>query len=208
GLLSNWKSSRLQPVHDAEKLAPISVVEQDTLKQSAVEGPITGTALNNGSAQTFSPGQQSLRVSFTDAAGALAIAQTLSSGQQSLHQSGIGFSVGQISPHESGINQLPAMFSNVQTLQPPGSQPLAPTTGLAHTHNLFVSQPLQPMAGPTSSPTLQPFVPIAMPGQSQTNWQTMSFQGGPPPFVQAPPGQGKQSKGHKKKRSFPIWARV
>src|SRR5438128_5371590 len=50
-LLSNWKSSRLQLINDAEKSARISLVEQETLKQFAVEGPITGTAFNSGIAQ-------------------------------------------------------------------------------------------------------------------------------------------------------------
>ncbi|TMC80211.1 MAG: hypothetical protein E6J10_12595, partial [Chloroflexi bacterium] len=53
GLLSSWKSSELQRSNAVANPAPISIIEQETLKQPAVQGPITG----NG--QSFSRGQVS-----------------------------------------------------------------------------------------------------------------------------------------------------
>ena len=53
GLLSNWKSSELQRSNAVANPAPISIIEQETLKQPAVQGPITG----NG--QAFSWGEVS-----------------------------------------------------------------------------------------------------------------------------------------------------
>ena len=53
GLLSSWKSSELQRSNAVANPAPISIIEQETLKQPAVQGPITG----NG--QAFSWGQVS-----------------------------------------------------------------------------------------------------------------------------------------------------
>jgi LCP family protein required for cell wall assembly len=53
GLLSSWKSNELQRSTTIENLAPISIIEQETLKQPSVQGPITG----NG--QVFSWGQVS-----------------------------------------------------------------------------------------------------------------------------------------------------
>ena len=53
GLLSSWKSSELQRSNAVANPAPISIIEQETLKQPAVQGPITG----NG--QSFSWGQVS-----------------------------------------------------------------------------------------------------------------------------------------------------
>ena len=53
GLLSSWKSSELQHSNAVANPAPISIIEQETLKQPAVQGPITG----NG--QLFSWGQVS-----------------------------------------------------------------------------------------------------------------------------------------------------
>ncbi len=53
GLLSSWKSSELERSNAVAIPAPISIIEQETLKQPAVQGPITG----NG--QSFSWGQVS-----------------------------------------------------------------------------------------------------------------------------------------------------
>ena len=53
GLLSSWKASELQRSNAVGNPAPISIMEQETLKQPAVQGPITGNE------QTVSWGQVS-----------------------------------------------------------------------------------------------------------------------------------------------------
>ena len=53
GLLSSWKSGELQRSNGLGNSAPISIIEQETLKQPAVQGPITGKG------QAFSWGQVS-----------------------------------------------------------------------------------------------------------------------------------------------------
>ncbi len=74
---------------------------------------------------------------------------------------------------------------------------------------------IYPQAYPPGGPMLQP-----MPGQAQGTWQgpSMGYQGyqgyqgqgsaGGPPFVQGPPGKGVKNGRSKKKRRFPIWARI
>jgi LCP family protein required for cell wall assembly len=164
GLLSSWKPTQLQPSRPAGNAT--SMVDQETWKQPAVQGPVTGNAFNTGN--------------------------TFLAGQVSPHQSGIAqpFLAGQVSPHQSGINPLAAAFPSTQTPQP------------------FVSQPSAPMAGPQAQP-FQTFRPAPMPGQPQAQWQTTGFQGSPPPFVQGyGQSQGPKNKPRKKKRRFPIWARI
>src|SRR5207302_8192803 len=110
-------------------------------------------------------------------------------------------------------NQQPFAPTPSQALQLFGSQPLQPVMGLTPSQALhpLAFQPSQPLR--SSTQTLQPFAPVAMPNQGQgpNGWQTMGgYPGGPSPFVQGPPGQGpQQGQGKaKKKRRFPIWARV
>lgn len=104
------------------------------------------------------------------------------------------FAQGQVSPHQSGIDQLPIM--PIHTVQSaPTMQAMSPVQ---------VGFPGSGQGQPT----------LAQQQQAQwAQWQTMgSYQGGPPPFVQGPPGQGQgpqpQGKGRKKNRRFPVWARV
>lgn len=132
------------------------------------------------------------------------------------------FVMGPVSPHQSGINSLPAMFSNSltnsQTLQPLSSapdhipsQPLQPFGPYAHPS----ANPISSMHGlmPAPSPPLQPFgvqpiqpfAPTSIPPQGAwTNWPTThtNSQSSPPPLPTA------LNKARKKKQRFPIWARV
>ncbi len=127
---------------------------------------------------------------------------------------------GQVSPHQSGINQLPIQPIYTQTppnmhvivpmmqaapaYEPYNVQPFTATNGAPYTQSqpLFGAMPAQPMQ------TIQPVRPIQPVQPSPMQWQQMGAgggqqQGGPPPFVQKP-GKGQK----KKKRRFPIWARV
>lgn len=184
GLLSSWRLNQLQQTQDEGYAAPISVAEQETLKQPAI---------------------QQLPADFAQ-----------------------GFYTGQVSPHQSGINQLPILPVNeqmspnmqaippvmqpmqtrqpfnpisiaeftpaqaVQTVQPFNAQPFSATIGTPNTQS-------QPLFGAMPSQPLQ---------LSPMQWQRIAAgggnqQGGPPPFVQGP------DKGQKKKkRRFPIWARA
>ena len=146
GLLSGWKISQEQQAADVGY--PLSLAEQETLKQPAIRQPIIQATIASGFvAEPFS-----------------------------------------------------------QPLQPYASQPLSPAYGT-------LSSPSQPLFG-TLSPPSQPLSAVLPPAQQQqAQWQTMgSYSGGPPPFIQGPPGQGQKppnsGKGRKKKRRFPIWARV
>ena len=146
GLLSGWKISQEQQAADVGY--PLSLAEQETLKQPAIRQPIARATI----AQKF-------------------VAEPLS-----------------------------------QPLQPHASQPPSPAPGT-------LSSPSQPLFGTLNAPS-QPLSAALPPAQQQqAQWQTMgSYSGGPPPFVQGPPGQGqgpqRSGKGRKKKRRFPIWARV
>jgi len=153
GLLSGWKLSQAQQAADVGYPTQLSLVEQDTLKQPAIQQPMSYTNIAQG----------------------------------------------QVSPHQSGIDQLPIMPTrNVQS--PPNMQAMSPV-----------------QVGFPGSGQGQGQSTLAQQQQAQwpqwPQWQTMgSYQSGPPPFVQGPPGQGQgpqpQGKGRKKKRRFPIWARV
>jgi LCP family protein required for cell wall assembly len=196
GLLSEWKANQLQSNNGSGNPVPPPMVEQSTSKQPAVQGPITGTAWSNPSPQDFL--------------------------------------MGPVSPHQSGIGPSPAIVPGTQSypnfgpqgqqapsMVPPVSQPLSsfvaqpfssmPMSNGGPSFSPFTTQQMQPLAGSPSQP-LMPFAPVAMPGQSQANWQTGGY-GGQPPMLQPLPGQGggfppdKPGK-QKRKRRFPIWARV
>ncbi len=174
--------------HDIGNPAPISMVDQDTVEQPIVplQGPIISPNMYSDFASSFVTGS--------------------------------------VSPHQSGINSLPAMFANShtnsQTLPPLSSardhilsQPLQPFGPYAHPSANPISsmsglmpapsQPLQPFG----SQPLQPFAPTSMPAQGAwANWPTTNTnpQSGPPPL----PQPTALNKARKKKRRFPIWARV
>ena len=104
------------------------------------------------------------------------------------------FMHGPVSPRESGITPFSNMYANGQVAQAVQAPPMRRPA----------SQPLYspPMYGPdTNMPVM------AIPGQ-QVGYPGA---GGPPPFMQPPPGysgSGGKGRGSKKKRRFPIWARV
>lgn len=187
GLLSSWRLHQLQQTQDGGYPASTSVAEQETLKQPAI---------------------QQLQADFVQ-----------------------GFSTGQVSPHQSGINQLPILSVNAQT--PPTMQTIPPTMQAPQAGQPFnpqwkpelntvqAAQPFnaQPFSSTNGTPNTQsPPLFGARPGQplqplqplqpSPMQWQRMEAgggnqQGGPARFVQGP-DKGRK----KKKRRFPIWARV
>ncbi len=122
---------------------------------------------------------------------------------------------GQVSPHESGITPLSTISASAQSV--PIYSPM-PAPGATPTP--MSSQPLQPLIAYPQSPLTGPFDqrvfqradPVTMPGQQQGGWQgqPMAYNGprGALPFVQGPQGEGQKNGGRKKKRRFPIWARV
>ena len=108
------------------------------------------------------------------------------------------FMQGPVSPRESGITPFSTMYPNgqmsqmPQTMQAPPMQPLYPPAMYGSNTNM----PVMSMPGMSSPPMPQ----VGYPGA-----------GGPPPFVLPPPayaGKGGRGKRPKKKRRFPIWARI
>ena len=119
--------------------------------------------------------------------------QNLSWGQVSLHQARIApFS----HTHTNG-DYVPDERARMN-LAPTSSQPLQP----------FVAQPLSPTPGMFSPQTYPSGNLVA--GQAPGTWQGQGGQGpgGGPPFIQGPMGEGANKGGRKKKRRFPIWARI
>ncbi len=181
GLLSGWKINQAQSNSGIGGPLPSSAAEQSTVKQPAVQGPITGALWGNATSQDFM------------------------AGPFSPYQSGIGpssavFPGGQPYPSFGPQTQVPS--NGPTSSQPPYpyvSQSFAPMLAANGAQSLypFSSQPVQSQFGSPSQP-LMPFAPVSMPVQAQVGWQT-GGQGGTPPDW---PGK------HKQKRRFPIWARV
>ena len=164
--LANWNAGSLQPPHLERNPGPRPVAEQDTLKQQAMNWPVTGPAGNANTAQAQMP------------------------------------AYGQMppSPYQSDITRFPALRANLQTHQPTHNPPMQ-NPGM---------QPFQPVIGP--NPSSQPMM-ASMSSLSAAPPSPMpmgySSAGGPPPFGQAsqPLGNGKHGR-KRKKRHFPIWARI
>lgn len=174
GLLSSFRTSHiLQPIGGASSL-PISLVEQNTIKQSSLQQPITNPAnLQN-------------------------------------------VSWGQVSPHQSGITPFSTMSATAQSVPthspvsvsgtptPMGSWPLQPPA----------VYPQSPMPGTFDQYAFQAAGPVPVPGPQQEGWrgqpEPMGYNGpgGALPIVQGPQGEGQKNGRRKKKRRFPIWARI
>ena len=124
-------------------------------------------------------------------------------------------SLGQVSPYQSGMTPFSTMPASAQSVPPYGPVPVPGTTPTP-----TGSRPLQPLTTyPQSLPTgtfdqyaFQPADPVLMSGQQREGWQGQpqdyNGPGGALPFVQGPQGEGQKNGGRKKKRRFPIWARV
>ena len=97
-----------------------------------------------------------------------------------------------ISPYQSGITPFAAMSAPPQTLQPPQS-PTIPYPGMQ-----------QPSSFNGSTPQSQPLM-NPLPGSMPMNYQGAG--GYPPGYGSFPSGPGNQGN-NRKKRRFPIWARV
>jgi len=127
--------------------------------------------------------------------------QNLSWGQVSLHQA-------RITPfshiHTNGDYVPDERARATQGSPPYPSSAPAPTS----------SQPLSPTPGMFNAQTYPSGSSVA--GQAPDSWQGQERQGrqggqgpsGGPPFIQGPPGEGANKGGRKKKRRFPIWARI
>ncbi len=108
------------------------------------------------------------------------------------------------SPNQSGITPFSAMYGNSQTLSPPQIPPVQYPGMQAFSPVIGPNSPSQPLMG--SMPMLG-FAPASAPlSPMQAGYQPA---GGFPPFGQAPqpPGKGRPGYGRKKRR-FPIWARI
>jgi LCP family protein required for cell wall assembly len=168
GLPSNWDARSLPSPHPNGTPDQLSVAEQNTLKQQAMNGPITGPTSNANNAQV----------------------QMLAYGQMPL------------SPNQSGITPFAAMQSNSQTLQAPQT-PSMQYSGMRQFSPVNGSVPLsQPEMNPVPMPGYAPMLQSPM---------LMSYQGAggfpPPGYGPQPPGMGNQGN-NRKKRRFPIWARI
>ena len=222
GLLSNWKSAQLQQGQPPHAVASIVA----PVLPSQPQGPITDPSHNQQNVQSFMAAP--------------------------------------VSPHQSGINAIPALFNgpnganrqpvypqqgpNIQSVPPfqpppqrqelqlPNASPFTaqrPTNGQAASpfnpnSSPFASgQARQPYQYPDAPPSMpvqpnQPFRPQPVPGQPQNPWQQAQMRpigpmgptnGGVPPGMTRPGSNGQGGKGgnknsRKKKRRFPIWARV
>ena len=203
GLLSGWKfnQNQLQLPPDVGFPTALSIAELDTLKQPAIQQPIRQTNGTRG----------------------------FMAGQSAPQQSGVAHvplppDNGQARQTPPNIRVMPAMVQPVQPAQPMQpvnlrsmqAQGFAQAQAQAQPFQPFAVQAQSPMMGPFNAPS-QPFYGV-MPSQTlappQMQWQVNgNAPVGPPPFMQGPPGQGqgpqgKKGKGRKKKRRFPIWARV
>jgi LCP family protein required for cell wall assembly len=184
GLLSSYKNSQMLQSANGANSTPGSVVEQDTLQQPAIRG---------GSIEPVATPVHLQQLSW-----------------------------GQVSPHQSGISALPVMPANAH--QAPGFVPES-MPGNPAPNSLppqpYVAQPFSPLPGTLNQQAYPPAgsmpVQIPVPGQTPGGWQgqAMGYQGyqgqgpgGGPPFVQGPGGEGEKNGRRKKKRRFPIWARI
>jgi LCP family protein required for cell wall assembly len=107
-----------------------------------------------------------------------------------------------LSPNQSGITPFAAMQSNSQTLQAPQT-PSMQYSGMQQFSPVNGSVPLsQPEMNPVPMPGYAPMLQSPM---------LMSYQGAggfpPPGYGPQPPGMGNQGN-NRKKRRFPIWARI
>ena len=196
GLLSSWKftQSQLLPPPDVGFPTELSMAELDTIEQPAVQQPNlqTNTMLGFPSSAMGQPLQQS---------AGFAEQQGLANGQMRQAPSNLQVLPPPVQPMSPV--QLWQPMSPVQQVQP--ANPISlPGFGQEQAWQPFAVQPSQPLQSNSPSQPLfgvmpsQPLAPVPW----STNGNT---PGGPPPFVQGRPVQGP---GRKKKRRFPIWARV
>lgn len=179
GLSPNWQSQQPRPA--------LSLTEQDTLEQVAVDGPLKRPA------------------NYT---------------QQPPIQA---FVNGPVSPGQSGVTPFSSaqmQGAMPQAMNAPAMAPMSPMAPVQRPVTRPLTQPLaHPGYGPqTNAPVMS--MPGMVPMMAQSPLQTrpsaplqpMTYPGGPPPFIQPlqppqPPDNGR-GKHQKKKRRFPIWARV
>jgi len=191
GLLSNWNAgnvqgprSQSQPPQPPGPRHPDSIVEQDTLEHRSVQ--------RQPQPPFASQSQQSWQV-----------------GQVHQPVNPQAFMNGPVSPRESGITLSSSLFPN---------QPIS-SAMLPQPVQLPVSQPLNPSLYPSMyrPNTNAPVMPMS--GYAQVPMQPVGGNGGypgagGPPYMQPPmlPGNGDGGNGRnkrpKKKRRYPIWARV
>ena len=178
GLVSNWNDGNVQPLHSHYSQQP-QYSKQPGYNAISVAEQDT---LEHRIAQPQSTGQPGR--------GKLVWSEEPMS--QSVNPQ--AFMHGPVSPRESGITPFSNMYANGQVARAVQAPPMRRPAS----QSLYSP----PMYGPdTNMPVM------AMPGQ-QVGYPGA---GGPPPFMQPPPGysgSGGKGRGSKKKRRFPIWARV
>jgi len=182
GLVLNWNDGNVQPPHSHYS-------QQQQYSQQPVYNPISVAeqdTLEHRIAQpqsTSQPGRGG---------------QIWREVQMSQSVNPQAFMHGPVSPRESGITPFSNMYANGQVAQ---MSQMMPQAVQAPPMQRPASQPWYspPMYGPNTNMPV-----MAMPGQ-QVGYPGA---GGPPPFVHPPPGYGGKGKRPKKKRRFPIWARV
>ena len=181
GLLSGWKSSQSLPPINGGDLSLTSMVEQDTLKQPAMQrdiqrdlqGPNTGPA-----SQPFQP----------------IVSHPLSP--------------------MPGANPAQPVQS-VRPMPTFDSHRVGAGEGLMRGGDPCGRPQVQPINQYANAQTLQPFGPVPVPGQAPMGWQNAGYEkvvgadlSRPSPIYRPPPGQASKNRSRKKKRRFPIWARV
>src|SRR2546421_4189569 len=179
GLLSNFKNNQLLQSTDWANTHSSSLVEQDTLKQPKIQQPTKESTTDPARVQNYPWAQ--------------------------------------VSPHPSRISLLANLPADVQNR--PANGPTSTPRTTPAPPNL---QPFQPFVASPYSPDQQAFQAaghfpsLSIPNQPQAAWQgqpiPIGYQGpglaGAPPFVQGPPGESAKNGRRKKKRRFPIWARI
>ncbi|HCF84073.1 MAG TPA: hypothetical protein DEV72_02600 [Ktedonobacter sp.] len=180
GLLSSFRTSQTSQPSGGADLHSTSLVEQDTLKQPAIQPPFKEITTNPAHVQNF-PWVQ-------------------------------------VAPHQSGVTPLANMHANVQNVPVYGATSMPGTTPAPTSLQSF-----QPFVASSQSSLPETFDRVAfhptgsssMP-QSWAGWQGQPMPVGyqspglaaAQPFVQGPVGQSALNGRRKKKRRFPIWARV
>ncbi|MDQ6645042.1 MAG: hypothetical protein M3Y76_11385, partial [Chloroflexota bacterium] len=180
GLLSSFRTSQTSQPSSGADLHSTSLVEQDTIKQPAIQLPIKEITTNPVHVQDF-PWVQ-------------------------------------VAPQQSGDTLFANMPANVQNMPVYGATSMSGTTSAPtslQSFQPFVASPQAPLPETFERGAFHPTGPTSMP-QSWAGWQGQPAPVGyqspglaaASPFFQGPAGQSALNGRRKKKRRFPIWARV
>ena len=192
GLLSKWKAN--QPPNNPGNgsgnpaVTPPPPINPTALQQPPLQGPTTPPAsfMNGGATQPYAQG----------------------------YYSGPGMPNGAPPAPQSFVEQQAGgMRTTPPIQQSPGMMPGTMPYGQYGQYGQYGPQSMPPNGMyPPANPTVRPMATQNGPGMPPGNWQAPRAPGAPP-YMQGPPdGKGPQPNGRKntrkKKRRFPIWARV